>query len=184
MECRGWTHDHLVSIGQPYQLSYIHLGIPLSLSLWPPDYHFTSGSLEMWRRLSFHIGFPRDVTIIYVCVCYSNRTTGDWSKGRCDVDEESFQNTICSWVWRPSGVSVLVRAVSWPHALFGCRNQASLSGVFMFMWSLRAGSAHAFFCAGAIPRHVFLSTKNPWYVHEPNIRSAGVTGRTRPFSLI
>ena len=28
----GWTHDHLVSIGQPYQLSYIHLN-SLSLSL-------------------------------------------------------------------------------------------------------------------------------------------------------
>ena len=25
MECRSWTHDHLVSIRQPYQLSYIHL---------------------------------------------------------------------------------------------------------------------------------------------------------------
>ena len=34
MECRGWTHDHLVSIGQPYQLSYIHLGnVSVSLSL-------------------------------------------------------------------------------------------------------------------------------------------------------
>ena len=34
VECRGWTHDHLASIGQPYQLSYIHLrNYTLSLSL-------------------------------------------------------------------------------------------------------------------------------------------------------
>ena len=33
MECRGWTHDLLVSIGKPYQLSYIHLSLSLSYVL-------------------------------------------------------------------------------------------------------------------------------------------------------
>ena len=39
VECRGWTRDHLVSIGQSYKLSYIHMGslslfVSLSLSLF------------------------------------------------------------------------------------------------------------------------------------------------------
>ena len=38
VECWGWTHVHMVSVKQPYQLSYIHLGI----GFW----HETKGPLS------------------------------------------------------------------------------------------------------------------------------------------
>ena len=39
IECRGWTHDHMVSIGQPYELSHISLSLSLYQAYIRPTFN-------------------------------------------------------------------------------------------------------------------------------------------------
>ena len=42
VECRGWTHDHMVSIGQPYQQLHPLVSLSLSLSMSHTHTHWVS----------------------------------------------------------------------------------------------------------------------------------------------